>query len=344
MLFKIPAKPLISTFDYTKTMTWYDPYHCSFRKPALNLKIAEDATVTWKKMTCAADLAALLDVHPHFGICVNDMMSYPAFIHTLSYDRETELFAGINGSALDSKPIHFKLPDSFFDTEHVSLKDVTKSVLYNFRQMRRIHDFKCRPSTADAADDVIKEDVKIASDDVTHELHGTLLPPCRDFLSTYFKFKALELGIEHAEFNVFHHSIRTDPPEPDETDADDHWVLMPGFCLVPPFLVADFIKMSTKFQEGDRLAGIGPTAIIPWLLARCDEVATYTAASSPNRLLNFRILIHWLIVWLDFAFSADFPQLEVIEFVPEDTSVYILSRLPVSIQDQVAAVFFSDSA
>ena len=168
-----------------------------------------------------------------------------------------------------------------------------------------------------------------------------IFPPYLEFLSSQeFPFRALELGVENADINVFHHSLYSEPLEY-KLDEGDVVVFIPGFCLVPPFLVADFIKMSDPGYGGinDRLNGIDASTIIPWLLAHCNEVAAYSKASDPTCLQNFRILIHWLMVWLDFAFANnDFPKIEVTEFDPDETSVYILSRVPDTVQDSVAAL------
>ena len=132
--------------------------------------------------------------------------------------------------------------------------------------------------------------------------------------------------MELSDIHVFHHSVLSEPPEV-ELDEDDVMVYMPGLCLVPPLLIADFIKMSNMHGDSilsgisDRLSGIDPVQIIPWLLAHCDDVAAYSGASDPSSLQNFRILIHRLMVWLDFAIQFDFLKIEVIEFDPDEASI-----------------------
>ena len=51
------------------------------------------------------------------------------------------------------------------------------------------------------------------------------------------------------------------------------------------------------------------------------------------------------MVWLDFAFGNDsFPKIEVTEFDPDETSVYILSRVPAPVKDPVAALLLQTPA
>ena len=352
MVFIVPKKPLVESFKFNEASNWCDPYFASFKRMKFNLKIAESTPAMWKKMKTAEDLVDLLDMHPHFSLLVLDQQDQPTFLHTLSYDPVSKVFAGINGSSYTEKPIMFKLPDVFFDTAGESLKAVSKSLLGNYRFMRDFYHLKQRSSSTEVTDDDNPDsdsDGDILHDFTQldrfrrHDLQGTIFPPYLDFLSSRFPFRALELGLEHAGINVFHHSVLLEPPEV-ELDEDDVMVYMPGLCLVPPLLIADFIKMSNMHGDSilsgisDRLSGIDPVQIIPWLLAHCDDVAELSGASDPKSLQNFRILIHWLMVWLDFALGFNFPKVEVTEFDHDEASAYILSRVPATVQDSVAAL------
>lgn len=126
---------------------------------------------------------------------------------------------------------------------------------------------------------------------IHHDLQDTIFPPFRNFLSAQFPFRALDLGLEHEDLNVFHHPTLLEPPQI-EREKDDQTAFMPGFCLIPPLLIVDFLKVSDHFNREDRLSCIGPSEIIPWLLAQCEDVDTYTVATNPARLQNYRILIH----------------------------------------------------
>ena len=319
-----------------------------------NLKVAESTPYTWKAMKKSDDIGDLLDHHPHFGLVVLDQSGFPVFLHTLSYDRESQVFAGISGASFTEKPIMFKLTEDFFYTCGESIKLMSQGVLSNWHSLRHVYNLKQLSSTVAAADDPGFDPTKwhspddgddisenIAQEGKHHDLQDTIFPPFREFLSAQFPFHALDLGLD-ADLNVFHHPTMSEPPEIPR-EPGDQTAFMPGFCLVPPLLIVDFLKMTARYSRTDRLSGIGSTEIIPWLLARCEDVDSYSGTTNPARLHNYRILIHWLIVWLDFATHLNFPQIEVIEFDQDETLVYILNRVPAENQDDVAALLFQTS-
>lgn len=328
--------------SFPNLLRWPDHLHPQFTRNTKNLTIAIQTLALWKSISSNSELASVIEKCPNYALLITAGPSGdPYFLHNLTYDPIDQTFTGFPGTSLLSVPIKFRIPDHSFGTLNIALSLVQDMV--NIRNTDYIP-VTVNPMSPDhpglhpgAVISRTPVTVRFPDRDPTSvigEIPIIQEPDVPD-LTTFIGSLVLdlELGTPGNNEYISEQEVAILP----KAVPGDPWVYLPGFVLIPPFLVNDMLlAVDLAFYKGTAFCCIDN--MMAALLLRSEKVAKELGNSAPaqRRVKKFNVFIHWIISWLSTTKLFGFIPIEQIYMNASEAISVLLAKVPVGVQDPIS--------